>query len=137
MYASNRRFKLAVVIVGLFTVVWMVSEGDLLCDVVLAASLLLVGLMAIARRWPWIRALSPGKTVALGAVGGLGYGMGLVLLSLFLMAVKTGLHAHGPEYTVYELVWVWNQLPLWAVAGSLVGLGIGLLAVAGRRTIGE
>ena len=137
MYASNRRFKLAIGIVGIFTAIWMVTEGELLRDVILAASLLLVGLMAIARRWPWIRGLSPGKTVARGAVGGLGYGVGLVLLTLFLMAVKTGLHAHGPEYTVYELVWVWNQLPLWAVAGSLVGLGIGLLAVAGRRTIGE
>ena len=137
MYASNRRFKLAIGIVGIFTAIWMVTEGDLLRDVVLAASLLLVGLMAIARRWPWIRGLSPGKTVALGAVGGLAYGVGLVLLTLFLMAVKTGLHAHGPEYTVYELIWVWNQFPLWAVAGSLVGLGIGLLAVAGRRTIGE
>ena len=137
MHASNRRFKLAIGIVGIFTAVWMVTEGDLLRDVVLAASLLLVGLMAIARRWSWLRALPPGKTVALGAVGGFAYGMGLVLLTLFLMAVKTGLHAHGPEYTTYELVWVWNQLALWAVAGSLVGLGMGLLAVAGRRTTEE
>ena len=137
MHASNRRFKLTLAIVGIFAVVWMVSEGDLLRDVALAGLLLLVGLMMLARRWPWMRALSPGKTVVLGAVGGLAYGMGLVLLTLFLMAVKTGLHAHGPEYTAYELVWVWNQLALWAVAGSLVGLGMGLLAVAGSRTIGE
>lgn len=133
MHTANRRFKLAIGIVGIFTAVWMVTEGDLLRDVLLAASLLLVGLMAIARRWSGLRALPPSRTVALGAAAGLAYGMGLVLLTLFLMAVKTGLHAHGPEYTAHELFWVWRQLPLWAVAGGLVGLGVGLLAAAGRR----
>ncbi|MCA9866241.1 MAG: hypothetical protein KIS95_00425 [Anaerolineae bacterium] len=133
MHPSNRWYKPALVIVGLFAAVWMVLEGDMLRDVVLAGLLLLVGLMALMRRWSWMRSLPPRKTVALAAVGGLAYGSGLVLLTLFLMTVKTGLHAHGPEYTSYELVWLWNQLLLWAAAGGLVGLGVGLLAVAARR----
>ena len=70
--------------------------------------------------------------MALSAAVGLAYGVGLALLTLLLMAIKTGLHAHGPEYGGREIVWVWNQLPLWAGVGVLVGLGIGLLA-AGRR----
>ncbi|MBP6016767.1 MAG: hypothetical protein KA586_08610 [Candidatus Promineofilum sp.] len=133
MNVSNRRFKLTLGIVGVFTAVWMVTEGDLGRDVVLAGSLLLVGLMALMRRWSWIRTLPPGKTVLLGVAGGLAYGIGLVLLTLFLMAVKTGLHAHGLEYTSYQLVWVWRQLPLWVVAGGLMGLSVGLLAVARKR----
>jgi hypothetical protein len=62
--------------------------------------------------------------------GGIGAGIGLStpLLALSLMAIKTGLHGHGPEMSPAELHWIWSQTPWWAVAGSLAGLGVCLLA---------
>ncbi len=78
------------------------------------------------------RTLPPGRAVALAVAAGVVYGVGVALLTLGLMALKTGLHAHGPEYSTAQIVWVWRQAPLWAVAGALAGLGLGLVA-AGRR----
>ena len=49
---------------------------------------------------------------------------------LLLMAVKTGLHAHGPEYSAAQLAAVVGQWPLWIGAGALAGAGVGLLVVA-------
>lgn len=67
--------------------------------------------------------------------GGMGAGIGLTtpLLALGLMAVKTGLHGHGPEMSPAELRWLWTQTPWWVVAGSLAGIGICLLAQGWRK----
>jgi hypothetical protein len=48
------------------------------------------------------------------------------------MAVKTGLHAHGPEFTPAEINWVLQQTPIWTAAGLLAGLGLGQI-VKGRN----
>jgi hypothetical protein len=61
------------------------------------------------------------------AVLGLLFGLGSGLLTLVFMAVKTGLHAHGPEFTIQQIRWVIQQIPLWTIAGLLAGLGLGLL----------
>jgi hypothetical protein len=66
------------------------------------------------------------------AVTGLLFGLGSSLLTLVLMAVKTGLHAHGPEFTPNEINWILQQVPLWSAAGLLAGLGLGQL-VKGRN----
>jgi len=58
--------------------------------------------------------------------GGL-LGVGSTLLSFLFIAVKTGLHAHGPEFTQAEIAWVWNAAPLWTAVWLLVGLGLGLI----------
>lgn len=123
-------FRLAVTVVGLCAAAWMIFEGDLRRDVLLAAAGLLLGVVyLIGRRWGG-RSFSPGRVVAGAAAIGFIYGLGLVLLVLFLMALKTGLHAHGPEYTPDQVAWVWGQLPVWGGAGALTGLGAGLLLVA-------
>ena len=67
-------------------------------------------------------------------IPGAGFAVSLALITLFLMALKMGSLAHGPEYATREIVWVWQQLPLWSIVGGLVGLGLGLL-VAGKRAI--
>ncbi len=64
------------------------------------------------------------------AFGGLLFGLGSVFLTLFFMAMKTGLHAHGPEFTSFEINWVLQQAPIWAAAGVVAGLGLGLLMKA-------
>jgi hypothetical protein len=50
------------------------------------------------------------------------------ILSLALMAIKTGLHGHGPEFTPDEITWVISQMPLWGLFGLLVGAGLAALA---------
>lgn len=115
---------------GLYAAVWLALEGSVARDLLLAAPLLALGMTYLAVRFPGGRVLSPTRLVSLSAVAGLSYGIGLALLLLFLMALKTGLHAHGPEYTPAEIAWVWRQLPLWGGVGALAGLGLGFLAAA-------
>ena len=55
------------------------------------------------------------------------YGALSNIMVLVFMTIKTGAHAHGPEYTTFQIDWIINQLPYWAVAGLLAGIGFGLL----------
>lgn len=124
--------KLVTGVVGLWAIVWLALEGQLIREALLAAALLVVGLVYITiRRWGG-QVLPVGRVIGLLTAAGLAFGAGLALLTLLLMIIKTGLHAHGPEYTAQEIAWVWRQLPLWVGVGGLAGLGVGLLA-AGRR----
>lgn len=126
-------FKLAAAIFGIYAAAWMILEGELRRDIALAVAGLALGAAAfIVRRWGG-RTLPPAKGVALFAAVGLLSGVGVVLLTIFLMALKTGLHAHGPEYTPADIMWVWSQLPVWSGAGGLIGLGAGLLLLARGR----
>jgi hypothetical protein len=125
-------FKVVVGLIGLWAIVWLALEGRLVGDILLAAAVLLIALVyIIIRRWGG-QTLPAGRAILLATAAGLAFGAGLALLTLFLMAFKTGLHAHGPEYTAQEIAWLWRQLPLWAGVGGLAGLGGGLLA-AGRK----
>lgn len=123
-------FKLIVAIVGIFAAVWMILEGALWRDMALAVMILALGAaMLIVRRWGG-QILPVERGVTLFMAAGLSCGIGFVLLTFFFMALKTGLHAHGPEYTPADIMWVWNQLPVWGGAGGLIGLGAGLLLLA-------
>jgi hypothetical protein len=43
------------------------------------------------------------------------------------MAVKTGLHAHGPEFSPSQIAWVMGQVPWWTSAGLLAGVGLAMI----------
>ena len=120
-----------VALVGVLAVLWMALEGSVGHDMALAAAALALVVPGGIARWFGGRSLSIQQTVALGAGAGLVFGAGVSLGTLFLMALKTGIHAHGPEYTAAEVAWVWQQAPLWAGAGALAGAGLALV-VAGR-----
>ncbi len=109
---------------------WMSLEGTLWLDVALALAGLALALAHLLTRCLGGRMVAVGRFVAAAAAVGLVCGAALALLTLFLMTLKTGLHAHGPEYTPREIAWVWAQLPLWSGTGGLVGLGLSLLVVA-------
>jgi len=129
----NPYLKVAVLVWALLVLVWLALEGSVGREVLLAGwglaalALWLVGRRAGGRR------LSAGQWVAVAAAMGLALGATLAPATLALMAVKTGLHAHGPEYTAAEVAWVWEQLPLWAAAGGLAGAGLGLVGVGLAR----
>lgn len=115
---------------GVYAVIWISLEGDLRQVVALGVCTMLVGLgHGVQRRWAGRPFLAPGWLARMAATGLL-LGAGSSILTLFFMALKTGLHAHGPEFTADELAWVLRQLPLWAGAGGMTGLGLGLLSLA-------
>lgn len=121
--------KWITLIVGIYTAVWIALEGDLLRVVLLSLGITAVIIGQIIQKyfagrkfnlWQWLLFMS-----ALGLL----LGAGTVLITLILMAVKTGLHAHGSEFALAEIQWVWQQLFLWSFVGMLAGLGVGLLMI--------
>jgi len=122
--------RLATVLLALYGTVWISLEGNLVQVVVLGTGVTAVSLLHLLQRYLGDRLLSMSVWLMTAAAAGLGFGVGSVLLTIFLMALKTGLHAHGPEFTAAEIAWVWEQLPLWTLVGLLAGSGFGLLAAA-------
>lgn len=127
-------FRLALGLTLAYGFLWMALEGELWRDLVLAAAVTLLVMGSAMARFLGGRTLSVRRFVIVAVAAGLIAGVALSLITLFLMAIKMGIHAHGPEYATREIVWVWQQLPLWSIVGGLVGLGLGLL-VAGKRAI--
>jgi hypothetical protein len=117
----------------LFAAVWIPLEGDMRLDFILSALILAAIIRTLVARYLAGRKLTLPQWLSLMMLTGLIAGGGLVLLTLFLMTLKTGLHAHGPEYTPAELAWVWSRLLLWSSLGLLAGLGLGLITAGIRR----
>ncbi len=108
---------------GVYTAVWITLEGSLWQVVVMGVGWTAVFLLYLIQK-QWGGRLAGGwRWVVIGLLMGLGSGV----LTLFFMVIKTGLHAHGPEFTPDEIVWALNQIPIWTVAGLLTGLGLFLL----------
>ena len=60
-------------------------------------------------------------------------GAGVTPIALLLMAFKSGIHGHGsPDFTPEQVMQVLNDTPLFALAGGLAGLGIGLYRFLNR-----
>lgn len=120
--------RLASILLAGYALVWIGLEGDLRRVTLLAVWTTAVAAISLIQRLLGGRHLALPVWLATAAVAGLLAGAGAALLTLFLMAVKTGLHAHGPEFGPAEVAAVWAQLPLWSLVGLLLGLGMGLLA---------
>ena len=112
---------------GVYAAVWISLEGALWPVVVMGVGVTAVSLGHIAQKYLGGRTLSARQWVGVTAVTGLLLGLFSGLTILIFMAVKTGLHAHGPEFTPEQIAWVIRQTPIWAAAGMLAGSGIGLL----------
>ena len=62
------------------------------------------------------------------SLAGLLTGLAITPLTLLLMAVKTGLHAHqSPDFSPQQTLDVLYRTPVWLIGGLLVGLGFSLL----------
>jgi hypothetical protein len=122
--------KLATVLLGIYSAAWISLEGNLWQAVLMGVGVTSVTAGHLAQRYLSGRLLAIYKWLLLTGMGGLFLGLGSGLLTLFFMAVKTGLHAHGPEFSLEEINWVRQQIPLWTAVGLLAGLGLGLLATS-------
>ena len=112
---------------AVYTAVWISREGSL-WQVTLMATLTTILLLGYSwQRWLGGRRVGRNVGVLLTAVSGVLLGAGSGLLTFVFMVIKTGLHAHGPEFTPAEIAWVWNMLPLWTAVCLLIGLGLGLI----------
>ena len=61
-------------------------------------------------------------------------GPGITLISLLLMAFKSGLHGHGfPDFTPGQVILTLRLTPIWTMAGLLIGLGAGILSQTSSR----
>jgi hypothetical protein len=90
-----------------------------------AVSLTLVG--HLTQRFLGGRFFSAASWLAVWGLSGLSVGSGSGVLAFIFMALKTGLHGHGPEFQSAEIEWVLGMIPLWGVAGLVAGLGLGVL----------
>lgn len=125
--------KLLTFLLALYAVVWIALEGNLVRVLLLALGITVTGLGHGIQRLGAGRTLSRPEWLLLGGLFGLLLGSGSALLALLLMALKTGLHAHGPEFSQAQINWVLGQFPWWAAGGLLAGLGLALLTLAFYR----
>ncbi|MCA9954184.1 MAG: hypothetical protein H6657_10560 [Ardenticatenaceae bacterium] len=110
-----------------YTAVWISLEGSLMQVVIMGTATAVLLLGHGWQRWLGGKTVGRGVAVLVTAVSSALLGAGSSLLTFVFMAVKTGLHAHGPEFTQAEIAWVWGVLPLWTAVCLLVGLGLGLI----------
>ena len=113
-----------------YMIFWMMLEGGLRATVAAAFLTVFTILGYLLKRIQSERLLSTRSWLLLVAALGAAVGLGGGVLTLVLMAIKTGLHAHGPEFSTAEVNWVLRQIPVWTAVGLLAGLGVGLLVMA-------
>lgn len=130
-HVPGLRWAAAIVLV--YAVIWIALEGNLWRVTLLGCATALLLLGFAFQRWIAWRRIPAFSWIALcAALGTLG-GFSSAVLTLIFMAVKTGLHAHGPEFDTAQITWIVRQIPWWTTGGLFAGLGLGLLYVALRR----
>ena len=102
---------------------WMPYEGFL--PRVLAVGIVITLFWAFTFfRQDILRSFGPTQRLAVfGAMAGLA----APAVILGLMVLKTGVHAHGPEFTPAEISWTVQQFFIWPFVGGLVGFGSSFL----------
>jgi hypothetical protein len=130
--ATITGLRLFTFLFGLTAVIWIALEGNLVQTVLLGAWASLVAAGRLWQRYLAGRLLSTGHWLLALTATGMAVGLLAPLLTLIFMVMKSGLHAHGPEFSPAAVAWVIRQTPLWAIGGGLACLGAGLLALARR-----
>lgn len=120
--------KWLTILLSIYAVIWISLEGDLIQVLLLSAGLVILFVGYFIQRFLAGRTYGLLPWIGLCVGGGLILGLIFGLFTLTLMAIKTGLHGHGPEFTPDEIAWVISQIPLWSAAGLLAGGGLGALS---------
>ena len=121
--------KPAAFLVAVYAIIWIALEGNLGRVLLLGLGIALVSLGFGVQQMGGRRFSRVGWLLFAGFLG-IAVAVATTVFTLLLMALKTGLHAHGPEFTIVEIEWVLMQFPWWTGAGMLAGLGLGLIALA-------
>ncbi|MCO5186664.1 MAG: hypothetical protein M9918_00430 [Anaerolineae bacterium] len=123
----NSIYRIAVAAFGLSFLVWTQVEGNFRNVVLLGVSGALLGGWTIWRRWIAKRIATRIQFAVAMTASGLAAGLATPMLILLGMAIKQGLHGHGPEYTTAQVATV-TQSILWSgLVGLLFGMAAGLL----------
>lgn len=117
------------IVAAIFGVIWISLEGGLWQVILMATLVVLASAGFIFQRFFGGHQLSRSSWLMVTTLFGLVMGICLPIFTLVFMAVKTGLHGHGPEFSPAEIEWVIRQTPIWAITGLLAGLGIGVLLI--------
>ena len=135
--AGPRRIPLlrtGLIILAIFGFAWISLEGDPRWSLIMAFTALLVGSAYLIKRLIIGRTISRYVWIFLLASCGLALGLLFAPTTLIFMAIKTGLHGHGAEFTRAEIEWLFDRIALWAAAGLLAGAGLGLLITGFQRS---
>jgi len=125
----NLRFRLLALAYGAALLVWFGLEDQNTWTVtllgVLLAGLLTAGWML--RQYHAVFGQRKYRILAMILSGGI-IGAGSSLATVFLMFFKNAWHAHiFPDYPTGLMIATLERLPVWSVAGALLGLAVGLL----------
>jgi hypothetical protein len=122
---SARRLRFLAILLGIVLLVWLSFEDQSVTWVILFASAICM-LVAARLLAPFPRPPS-GKGWLVYPLAGLLGGLATAPLALLLMAIKTGIHGNAvPDYTPVQMGAVLISFPVWAGAGTIIGLGAGL-----------
>lgn len=126
--------RAATIVTVIYALIWIALEGDLWRAILLAILVTAITFGQLAKRVLGGQRFSTGPWLLLTSLSGLTVGLICALLTLVLMALKTGLHSHGPEFTADEIAWVYDQAPYWGLSGMLAGIGLGMLSMNRDRS---
>lgn len=125
-------WRLFSLMIGGLLFIWLTLEDTQLLPIILL-SLLAISLWILnplLQRFAG-QSISPMKFILAIALLGMLIGAGTVILTTIMMFLKTAWHSHlFPDYPAPMMVAMLQRLPLWTVAGLLLGTSFGLFSWA-------
>jgi hypothetical protein len=125
--------KIGLILLAVCGLAWISLEGEPRWSSIMALFTLLVGIGYLAIKLVRGRTINGIGWIVLLAGSGLVIGLLFGPVTLFYMALKTGLHGHGAEFTRAEMLWFIDRIILWAVSGLVAGAGLGFLTSAFKQ----
>ena len=119
--------KAATILTAVYAIIWISLEGNLVREIVMGVGVTAVFLLHTLQKWLGGQTVSLKEWLQITAMFGFFGGFAGAPLTYVAMVLKTGLHAHGAEFTRAEFEWVIHQMPLWTIVGLLIGLALGML----------
>ena len=126
-------FKPLLVLLAVYTAVWMALEGNFGRVLVMGVGWTAVLCLHLIQKFRGGRVLGRWRLVVETAVGGALFAFISIALTLLFMVLKTGIHAHGAEFSPYEINQLIQKLPIALLAGTLAGTGLGLITICNEQ----
>jgi hypothetical protein len=123
----------ATILWAIYGAIWIALEGDYLQVVLIGSWTSWLAALHLVQQWQLKPLSLPLAWLGFWSLLGAILGALLPIIVFAFMSIKTGLHAHGPEFTSQEIARLWAQWPLSIGANFLLGLAAGLLAAAFRK----